>query len=203
MRSASTASLHVAPHVAARGAILALLLAACQQQSLPPPPPQTLVLPPVVMVPEYDETRKAVQDALQALDRNAQFKLAAAVASATDWKKHAAVWKALPSASPHKNDVPTNAYPDYWHIRREVAESIRATFANDPAFANFLATRQTEEWYWGTRPADALSCVSLWDLMKAYAKEHPEDAGARYHNAFLLQYVQEKNGDQAFPFYLW
>ncbi len=155
------------------------------------------------MAPNDDETRKAVQDALEALDKNARFKLAAAVASATDWKKHAEAWNALPAASPHKNDVPTNAYPDYWHIRREVAEGIRAQFANDPTFADFLATRQTEECYWETRPADALSCVSLQKLMIDYASEHPKDTGAHYHNAFLRQYVQEKNGDQAFPFYLW
>ncbi len=39
--------------------------------------------------------------------------------------------------------------------------------------------------------------------MEDYAREHPEDEGARHHNDFLRHYVQDKNGDQAFPFYLW
>ncbi len=181
------------------------LLAACQQQPAPPPPPaEPLTLPAVVRVPDHDETRAEVQQALAAMDRQAQFRLAAAVAAATDWKKHAKAWKNSPAAPRHKvSDVPLNSYPDYWFIRREVAAAIRAELEQDPAFTSFLATRQTEDWYWQTRAADALACVSLRELMEDYAREHPEDEGAHHHNDFLRHYVQDKNGDQAFPFYLW
>ncbi len=49
MRFASSAKVSVAPHMAARTAILGLLLVACQQQALPSlPTPQAPELPPVV-----------------------------------------------------------------------------------------------------------------------------------------------------------
>ncbi len=155
------------------------MLASCGDTPAPQPPstPKRELPVPIAAAapPDHDESRVAVQRAFEALGKDKAFQLAAAVADATSWKQNYHAWKALPESSPHKQlDGPCNEPPDYWYLRRELSKAIRSRFEGDPAFEAFLATRQEGGSFADTRAADALSCVSLKDIIILFALEHPD-----------------------------